>query len=347
MTEGATLQTPAVAGFAAKCAIAALHEHNVATRPLLHRAGLSERAFDNPRHRASAVGQVEFLEYAAKAMDDKAFGLHLAEQANPREAGLLFYIVSAARNLGEAWTLLARYYPIVNEGVRLKLARQPESVIVKIGLVGIPRHRARQITEFRIGVFIRASREITGRDIRPTRVACAHVRNAHLREFERSYGCPVEFGAQTDLLEFSNETFALPLITADPQLLQTLRPLCEEVARARHTALGSIRTAVENEVWRLLPNGRADADTVAKGLGLSIRTLSRRLSAEGTTFAEVVDQLRRSLALDHLKEPSFTLSQIPRLLGYKGQTSFNHAFKRWTGRSPSAVRNEKRLPAPK
>ena len=71
---------------------------------------------------------------------------------------------------------------LVYEGVCVKLARQPESVIVKIGLVGIPRHRARQITEFRIGVFIRASREITGRDIRPTRVACAYVRNAHLRE---------------------------------------------------------------------------------------------------------------------------------------------------------------------
>jgi AraC-like DNA-binding protein len=59
-----------------------------------------------------------------------------------------------------------------------------------------------------------------------------------------------------------------------------------------------------------------------------------------------VDQLRRSLALQYVKEPSLSLSQIAWLLGYEGSTSFNHAFKRWTGQSPSAARNQKQLPAP-
>ena len=167
----------------------------------------------------------------------------------------------------------------------------------------------------------------------------AHVRTTDAAEFRHFFGCSVEFGAPSDQLEFSNETLALPLLTADPQLLQTLRPLCEEAARVRHTALGSIRASVENEVQRLLPNGGANADVVAKALALSVRTLSRRLSAEGTTFVEVVDQLRRGLALEYLKEPGFTLSQIAWLLGYEGSTSFNHAFKRWTGCSPSAARN--------
>ena len=143
VTEGATQLPPTVTGFAAKCAIAALHRRNVATQPLLHRAGLSEHAFDNPRHRVSAVGQVNILEYAAEAMDDSAFGLHLAEQSNPREAGLLFYVVSAAKNFGEALAHFARYCRIVNESVRLTISRQPEDVVVEIGFVGIPRHRAR------------------------------------------------------------------------------------------------------------------------------------------------------------------------------------------------------------
>ena len=172
------------------------------------------------------------------------------------------------------------------------------------------------------------------------------MRKADLREFERSYGCRVEFGAPSDQLEFSNETFGLPLITEDPNLLETLRPFCDEAARARHTAVGSIRAAVENEVQRLLPHGRANAETVAKVLALSVRTLSRRLSGEGTTFAAVVDELRRSLALEYLKEPGFTVSQIAWLLGYESPTSFNHAFKRWTGRSPSAARKGKPLPEP-
>jgi AraC-like DNA-binding protein len=80
---------------------------------------------------------------------------------------------------------------------------------------------------------------------------------------------------------------------------------------------------------------------------MSARTLARRLADEGTTYEEVVDQLRRSLALQYVKEPGLSLSQIAWLLGYEGSSSFNHAFLRWTGRSPSAARNEKQLPAPR
>ena len=80
---------------------------------------------------------------------------------------------------------------------------------------------------------------------------------------------------------------------------------------------------VENEVERLLPHGKTQKRIVAKTLGLSARTLSRRLADEGTTYEEVVDQLRRSLGLQYLKEPSLSLSQIAWLLGYGGSTSFN------------------------
>ena len=85
---------------------------------------------------------------------------------------------------------------------------------------------------------------------------------------------------------------------------------------------------------------------MALALGISERTIARRLGAEGTTYEEVVDHLRRSLALQYIKEPGFSLKQIAWLLGYEGSTSFSHAFARWTGGSPSAVRKEKQLPAP-
>ena len=111
----------------------------------------------------------------------------------------------------------------------------------------------------------------------------------------------------------------------------------------RSASAGVVRAGVENEVRRLLPHGQAKAETVARALGLSVRTLSRRLAEEGTTFAEVVEQTRRTRAFQYLKEPGFSLAQIAWLLGYESPTSFNHAFKRWTGRSPSAARNERRL----
>src|SRR4029077_11001232 len=92
--------------------------------------------------------------------------------------------------------------------------------------------------------------------------------------------------------------------------------------------------------------GKARRRHVAKKLAVSTRTLARRLASEGTTFEEVVDELRRSLALQYIKTPSISLSQIAWLLGYEGGTSFNHAFRRWTGGPPSAARVERALPPP-
>src|SRR5208283_1685743 len=108
---------------------------------------------------------------------------------------------------------------------------------------------------------------------------------------------------------------------------------------------GTLRALVENEMQKLLPHGKARKHYVAKTLGLSERTLARKPADEGTTYEEVVDQLRQSLALDYLREPSVSLSQAAWLLGYEGTSSFNHAFRRWTSLSPSDARNEKRPPA--
>jgi AraC-like DNA-binding protein len=344
---GATRQAlPSVTGFAVKCAIAALRQHDADPDPLLRRAGLAEGDLDGSRRRLSAAAQGEFLEYAALALNDPVFGLHLAEQSNPREVGLLFYAMSAAENVGDALALLMHYCRIVNESVRLKLAPQPDGMLVEASFSGIARHRIRQNAEFEFAVMLKAIREMAGLNVSPTRVACAHARTTDVREFERFFGCPVEFAAPSDQIAFANEVLALPLVTEDPHLLETLRPFCEEAARARNTAGGTMRAAVENEIQRLLPHGRARAEIVAKALAVSSRTLARRLAEEGTNFAEVVDGLRRSLAAQYLHESGFTLAQIGWLLGYEGPTSFHHAFKRWTGHSPSHARSESRLPAP-
>jgi AraC-like DNA-binding protein len=358
VTEDGTEQVlPTVTGFAARQAIVALRKHNIATAPLLRRAGLSDYDFargdGNPvRHRVPAVGQASFLDYAAEAMDDSAFGLHLAEQADPRDAGIIFYVASGAETLGEALTLFARYFRIVNEAVRLKLRRKPEGVDVEVDFIGVPRHSVRHNAEFGIAVIVKALRELAHRNICPTRAAFAHARNSDLREFERFYLCPVEFGrggnegVLSDLLEFSNEALAIPLFTSDPKLLEALQPFCEMAAKERATANGTVRAAVENEVEKRLSGGKAKKQTVAKALALSARTLSRRLADEGTSYEEVVDQLRQTLALQYIKDRNISFSQIAWLLGYEGATSFNHAFKRWTRGRPSWLETKSGLPRP-
>ena len=347
MAMGGTRQAlPTVTGFAVKCAIADLRRRREDPEPLLRQAGLAESDLDASRRRLTAKAQADFLECAALVLNDPLFGLHLAEQSNPREVGLLFYAMSAAENVADALALLRRYCRIVNESVRLALVREPGGLIVEPSFFGVSRHRMRQNAEFQFATVLKSIREMAGRNLCPSRVACVHGRASEVKEFERFFGCPVDFAAPSDQIVFSNETLAAPLVTEDPHLLETLRPFCEEAARARNTAQGGMRAAVENEIQRLLPHGRARAEIVAKALAVSSRTLARRLAEEGTNFADLVDSVRRSLAAQYLHESGFTLSRIGWLLGYQGATSFHHAFKRWTGRSPSLARSGTRLIAP-
>ena len=186
---------PSATGFAARQAIAVLRKRNVPVAPLLTRAGIPEGDIDNRQGRISALAQGKLLEYAAEALGDNEFGLHLAEQANPREAGLLFYVASAAEHVGDALALTARYCRIGNEAERLKVNRSSENMIVETTFVGLPRHFAWQNTEFVIAATIKALREMAGRDFQPAQVTFTLARNSELQEFERFFGCPVEFSA--------------------------------------------------------------------------------------------------------------------------------------------------------
>ena len=338
--ETSRLALPSATGFAARQAIAALRKHSVPIAPLMKRAGISEEDIDNRQARISALAQGKLLEYAAEALGDNEFGLHLAQQANPREAGLLFYVASAAEHVGDALALTARYCRIGNEAERLKVSRSSENMIVETTFVGLPRHFAWQNTEFVMAATIKALREMAGRHLQPAQVTFTLARNSELPEFERFFGCPVEFSASADQFTLSNGTLAIPLVTEDHNLLETLRPICEEAAKERKTVHGTLRSLVENEVHKLLHHGKANRQRVAKALGLSAQILSEKLAEENTSFDHVVDRLRYSLALQYVREPSISLAQIAWLLGYEGPTSFNYAFTRWTGRSASEARNE-------
>jgi AraC-like DNA-binding protein len=338
--ETSRVALPRATGFAARQAIAVLRKHSVPTASLLKRAGILESDIDDRQHRISAVAQGKLLEYVAEALGDHEFGLHLAEQANPREAGLLFYIASAAKDIGDALALTARYCRIGNESERLKVSRSSENMVVETTFVGLPRHFAWQNTEFVIAATIKALREMAGRNFRPVQVAFTLARNSEQPEFERFFGCPVEFSASSDQFRLSNETLAIPLVTEDHHLLETLRPICEEAAKERNTAHGTLRSLVENEVHKMLHHGKAKRQRVARALGLNERTLSQRLAEEDTSYDHVVDRLRHSLAVQYIKEPTISLAQIAWLLGYEGPTSFNNAFARWTGRSASDARSE-------
>ena len=88
----------------------------------------------------------------------------------------------------------------------------------------------------------------------------------------------------------------------------------------------------------LLPKGAAKAKVIASELGVSQRTLTRQLAAHGTSFNDVLERLRKQLALRYVRGGDIRLTEISFLLGYANQPAFNQAFKRWTGKTPRALR---------
>jgi AraC-like DNA-binding protein len=141
------------------------------------------------------------------------------------------------------------------------------------------------------------------------------------------------------------ESFALnasarepPLIHVDPYLNNLLLKYCEAAITDRRGNVSQLRTRVENAISSLLPHGRVVVDDVARSLGMSKRTLARRLSDEGLNFTEVLQQLQRNLAVRYLDDPKLHISKIAWLLGFNEVSAFTHAFKRWTGKTPSQMR---------
>ena len=184
------------------------------------------------------------------------------------------------------------------------------------------------------------------------RAALAIARNADLPEFARFFGCPAEFGRAVDqgaallMLEFSNAAVTAPLLTADPTLLKTLEPFATWRRRRAGPHRIPLRAAVEKEVEKLLPYSKAQKANRSK----SARHKHPNACAPASCPGNNIRGGRRpvgwcGLALQYLKDPGMSLSQIVWQLGYEQSTSFNHAFRRWTGRSPSEVRKRKSLPA--
>ena len=107
--------------------------------------------------------------------------------------------------------------------------------MIEASFVGLSRHQFRQNVEFLLAVNLKGMRENAGRNVRPINVRFAHLRTSNLREFERFFGCPIEYGFSSDQWSFSNETLAMPHLFEDSYLLATLQPFCDQAAKERNT----------------------------------------------------------------------------------------------------------------
>jgi AraC-like DNA-binding protein len=329
--------SPTASGGLSRLAADRARRAGLQLEPLLLRAGLTVDQIDDPEQRIDARSQVAFLEIVAQALAHEFLGFNLAEEFDCRDLGLLYYVMSSSDTLGEALERASRYSRITNEAIVLQYRASPHTL--RLNYSGIPRHADRQQIEFCIVAMVRVSRLLCGRQLLPKRVSLMHVRSEGISKLARVLGNNIEFGSEVDEIDFPVGSAELALVNADRRLNKILLNVCEEGLNARDAKTGPFRTIVDNTIAPLLPHGQAQANVVAKKLGMSERTLARRLAAEGVTFIEVLQQLKASLASRYLEDDGMPISRIAWLLGFEEASSFSHACRRWTGKSPRELRH--------
>jgi AraC-like DNA-binding protein len=303
---------------------------------ILKKARLTLAEVQDPALRLHVRGQITFVNLVAEALKDGLLGFHLALLPDLRSLGLVYYVAASSGNLSEALKRTARYSTIVNEGVALKYFDGGD-IGIAFDHVGISRHLDRQQIVFFVTLLLRVCRQLTGQRLSLARVRFAH-RGAMSPELLEFFGTDIKFDADVDDIALVTGAGQLPIITADPYLNTMLVKYCDQAIAARSALHATFRTSVENAIAPVLPHSKVRLDEIARKLGVSQRTLARRLALEGVTFSEVLERLRADLAARYLKERDLSISQIAWLLGYQEVSAFTHAFKRWTGRTPRAAR---------
>jgi AraC-like DNA-binding protein len=329
-------------GIASREAVRHLDKNGIDTEPLLTKVGLSRDQLFQEESGVSIASQYRFLELAAKATNDSLLGFHLAIDMDLRQAGILFYLAASSATVSQAIEHLARYAGTTSEAVLLEISRHRDLTVLTLRPVSASDEPRRQVSEFTALLLIRALRKQTNRDFSPTRITFAHDRRSRLREVHRLLGCPVEFAQATDSWVFPQRVMELPIVSEDSHLLQILETHADALLAQRHSPTG-LRDLVENHLVSALPSGRVQAAVVAEQLGMSPRSLSRRLADEGTSFGQILDRLRNRLAVRYIADQRISLQQIAWLLGYSDVTAFNHAFKRWFDTSPRRTRDRPSL----
>jgi AraC-like DNA-binding protein len=332
---------PNAYGTLTRLAYAHAKANGIDTPTLLEKANLTLQQINNANLKLRVRDQIRFLDLVAGALRDDLFGFHLAQPLDLREFGFLYYVAASSKELGDALQRLARYSAIANEGVSVRYVGG-RNVGLAFHYTGVSRHLDQHQIEFFMAMLVRLCRQLTGIRLAPLRVRFAHHRSGRTSELTKFFGGNVEFGAAVDEVSFAPTIKDMPVVSADHHLNRLLITYCEEALGRRRTRRDAFCVSVENAIVPLLPHGMAHLEAVARGLGVSQRTLARRLAVERLNFSVVLENLKIDLAQRYLADSDLSISQIAWLLGYQEVSSFTHAFKRWSGKTPRQARFEKK-----
>lgn len=274
---------------------------------------------------------------APRLTGDPAFGLHAAELTTGIQAHVLDYVTVHCHRPREVFHAIERYQRLLMSRASLRLHVAGDLAVFAHPAEDIPGPRPAQMDDFVVAQWALRVRARRKGAFPLRRVTFMHDAPADTREHARVFAAPVEFGAEQDAIEFDAALLDVELEGADDTLVRYLRQHADALL-ARMPEASSAAETLRRHLVQAPPDDMASIDSAARALGMSERTLQRRLGEEGTSFKDELDATRRDLALSYLDDPRHSISDVAFLVGFAEVSAFSRAFRRWTRRSPTTWR---------
>lgn len=264
------------------------------------------------------------------------FGLQAANIFKPNAFGAMGYSMMSAPTLKDCLIRSTRYARSVTQASSSKLTLIEGGAQFEIILQPPNVPDVAQTYEFLTLVLLNFLRWLAGFNMKPQRAEFIHPTPSYSRTHQEFFGCPIYFSSGHNVLVFSNEQLALPLITADA----VMAVFHDRHAEERMARLGdsAITTQTRRMITQMLPEGEPTRQQIATLLNLTERTLQRRLLEESASFNDLLDEIRRNLAEMYLANANISLLETGSLLGYSEQSSFTRAVRRWFDATPQQLR---------
>ncbi|HEX5686416.1 MAG TPA: AraC family transcriptional regulator [Ideonella sp.] len=285
---------------------------------------------------------MQLLDAAAAELGDPTFGLQVGQRMRLATFAGYGLVLCTCRDFRAAAAQTCRF-----EGLAHDLGRS--EIVERDGVAHYYWHSpwldqpgARQLSESVVAGIRAFAHWLAGGALPASEVRFTHDRPAEVPAavYEQALGVPVRFGAPVTELRFPSAVLDAQIPHADTSLFPELERLAGErlLARDRASQESPLLRQVREQVQARLMHDRATLGEVAAALALSARSLQRRLTEAGVPFTALVDETRRELAQRYLRDASLSLTEVAFLLGYRQQSSFNHAFRAWFDCTPAAWR---------
>jgi len=300
--------------------------------------GLTRADLKEGDHLISLEGQMKVLENGEKLTGDDLVAVRWGQTRRFANLGLIGYLGRTSKDIRCVVTNLARYGQVFSNAMEVDVSTLDQDGTFRWRFDISAKIEVGHFVEAQVSQFLNGTNRLLPRTVLPKQITFTHRRKHNATELEKLLGCPVTFGAQWNSLQYRLADLDVPLRTSDEGLHKILQAHADLVLAQRPKNRPDIELVVEKAIADRMATGQTSVSDVARDLGMSARTLARRLGDANTTYQTVLSNFRRAMADRYLKNSEMSQSEIAFLLGYSDVSSFASAFKRWTGQSPGERR---------